>query len=96
MRERFLEAFDTIRIDNASTATSTRPVRRHRTGRPDPSIFSTPDNPVGIQIGTAIATLVRKSDHAQTKAIGFRHLWGQTKREKLRAETAANGVGRDL
>ena len=42
-----------------------------------------PEDPVGIQVGTAITTLVRKADHAPTGKIGFRHLWGQTKREEL-------------
>ena len=36
-------------------------------GSPDPSIFSTEGDPVGIQVGTAIATLVRKADHASTE-----------------------------
>ena len=31
-------------------------------GLPDPSIFSTESDPVGIQVGTAIVTLVRKAD----------------------------------
>ena len=44
-----------------------------------------PEDPVGIQVGTAITTLVRKDDHAPTGAIGFRHLWGQAKREELTA-----------
>ena len=52
-------------------------------GTPDPSIFSTPSDPMGIQVGTAIATLVRKADHAPAETIGFRHLWGQAKREEL-------------
>ena len=52
-------------------------------GSPDPSIFSSPGDPVGIQVGTAIATLVRKLDHAPTGEVGFRHLWGQGKREEL-------------
>ena len=34
-------------------------------------------------MGTAITTLVRKADHAPAKTVGFRHLWGQTKREHL-------------
>ena len=42
---------------------------------------------MGIQVGTAIATLVRKADHAPVECIGFRHLWGQGKREEL-LETA--------
>ena len=48
-----------------------------------------PEDPVGIQVGTAITTLVRKDDHAPTGTIGFRHLWGQTKREELTASALA-------
>ena len=56
-------------------------------GSPDPSIFSTPDDPVGIQVGTAIATLVRKAEHAPASDVSFRNLWGQTKLTAL-TETA--------
>ena len=82
MRERYLETFDAIRIDCLNGD-------KYKTGKvapdgsPDPSIFSSPDDPVGIQVGTAIATLVRKLDHAPTGEFGFRHLWGQAKREEL-------------
>ena len=61
-------------------------------GSPDPSIFSTEGDPVGIQVGTAIATLVRKAKHAPAGEIGFRHLWGQAKREGL-LETAETEPG---
>ena len=86
MRERYLEAFDAIRIDCLNGD-------KYKTGKvapdgsPDPSIFSTEGDPVGIQVGTAISTLVRKSDHAPAREIGFRHLWGQAKRTEL-IETA--------
>ena len=82
MRERYLEMFDAIRIDCLNGD-------KYKTGKvapdgsPDPSIFSTEGDPVGIQVGTAIATLVRKADHAPTGDVGFRHLWGQAKREEL-------------
>ena len=82
MRERYLEAFDAIRIDNLHGD-------KYRTGKvapdgsPDPSIFSTPDDPVGIQVGTAITTLVRRADHAPAANVEFRNLWGQAKREEL-------------
>ena len=82
MRERYLEAFDLIRIDNLNGD-------KYRTGKvapdgsPDPSIFSTPDDPVGIQVGTAIATLVRKAEHAPAQSVRFRNLWGQTKLDTL-------------
>ena len=86
MRERYLDAFDAIRIDNLNGD-------KYRTGKvapdgsPDPSIFSTPDDPVGIQVGTAVATLVRKLDHTPAANVQFRNLWGQAKLEAL-AETA--------
>ncbi len=82
MRERYLEAFDAVRIDCLNGD-------KYKTGKvapdgsPDPSIFSTPGDPVGIQVGTAIATLVRKQDHAPAGEVAFRHLWGQAKREEL-------------
>ena len=84
MREQFLEAFDTVRIDCLNGD-------KYRTGKvapdgsPDPSIFSTESDPVGIQVGTAIATLVRRSDHTAAHEVEFRHLWGQAKREELLA-----------
>ncbi len=86
MREKYLEAFDAIRIDSLNGD-------KYRTGKvapdgsPDPSIFSTPGDPVGIQVGTAITTLVRKEDHEPVETVGFRNLWGQDKREGLN-ETA--------
>ena len=86
MRERYLEAFDGIRIDCLNGD-------KYKTGKvapdgsPDPSIFSTAGDPVGIQVGTAITTLVRKAEHVPSKAIQLRHLWGQAKREEL-TETA--------
>ena len=86
MRERYLDAFDAIRIDCLNGD-------KYKTGKvapdgtPDPSIFSTEGDPVGIQVGTAIATLVRKADHAPAGEVDFRHLWGQAKRVAL-AETA--------
>ena len=68
----------TLSALTVSTATSTRPARRHLTATRDPSIFSTPEAPVGIQVGTAITTLVRKVDHEATvPKIGFRNLWGR-------------------
>ena len=84
MRERYLEAFDAIRID-CLNGDKYKTGKTTPDGKPDPSIFSTPEDPVGIQVGTAIATLVRKADHAPAKEVAFRHLWGQNKREELTA-----------
>ena len=88
MRERYLEAFDEIRIDNLN-GDKYKTGKTTPDGEPDPSIFSTPGDPVGIQIGTAITTLVRKADHAPAETVGFRHLWGQAKREELIATARA-------
>ena len=88
MRERYLEAFDAIRVDCLNGD-------KYKTGKvapdgsPDPSIFSTEGDPVGIQVGTAIATLVRKADHAPAGEVAFRHLWGQAKPAELTATAEA-------
>ena len=91
MRERYLEEFDVIRID-CLNGDKYKTGKTAPDGSPDPSIFSTPEDPVGIQVGTAIATLVRKADHAPAETIGFRHLWGQAKLEQL-VETAESEPG---
>ena len=88
MRERYLEAFDAIRIDCLNGD-------KYKTGKvapdgsPDPSIFSTAGDPVGIQVGTAIVTLVRQAEHAPAGAVGFRHLWGRAKPAELAATAEA-------
>ena len=88
MRERYLEAFDVIRIDNLN-GDKRKTGKTTPDGAPDPSIFSTPGDPVGIQVGTAITTLVRKTDHKPATEVGFRHLWGQTKLSDLTATAEA-------
>ena len=82
MRERYLEAFDAIRVD-CLNGDKYKTGKTTPDGRPDPSIFSTPGDPVGIQVGTAISTLIRKADHLPAVTVGFRHLWGQAKRAEL-------------
>ena len=98
MRERYLEAFDAIRID-CLNGDKYKTGKTTPDGSPDPSIFSTPGDPVGIQVGTAITTLVRKSDHSPAESVGFRHLWGQAKltglTETAEAEPAALYYGID-
>ena len=89
MRERYLEAFDAIRID-CLNGDKYKTGKTTPEGAPDPSIFSTPEDPVGIQVGTAIATLVRRADHAQAETVGFRHLWGQSKHIELKATAEAD------
>ena len=88
MRERYLEEFDAIRID-CLNGDKYKTGKLSPDGSPDPSIFSTPGDPVGIQVGTAVATLVRKADHRPADRVEFRHLWGQAKREELLATAEA-------
>ena len=94
MRERFLEAFDAIRIDCLNGD-------KYKTGKvapdgsPDPSIFSTEGDPVGIQVGTAISTLVRKGDHEPAKSVAFRHLWGTGQAGRVDRH-GRGGTGRPL
>ena len=87
MRERYLEAFDAVRIDCLNG--DVRKGGKTPDGSPDPSVFTVPGNSVGIQVGTAITTLVRKPDHAPAPGIGFRHLWGRDKRAELLATADA-------
>ena len=89
MRERYLEVFDLIRID-CLNGDKFRTGKIGPDGSPDPSIFSTPNNPVGIQVGTAITTLVRKADHTPAGTASFRNLWGQAKHQELSATTEAD------
>ena len=55
MRERYLDAFDAIRID-CLNGDKYKTGKTTPDGKPDPSIFSTEHNREGIQVGTAIAT----------------------------------------
>ena len=82
MRERILQEFDSIRVDSLN-GDKFKTGKVAPNGSPDPSIFSTPADPVGIQVGTAITTLVRRSNHTPANTVGFRDLWGQAKREEL-------------
>ncbi len=59
MRQRLLDAFDAIWIDNLN-GDSRETGKLTPEGKPDPSVFSTPFNREGIRVGTAIATLVKR------------------------------------
>jgi len=98
MREKYLEVFDSITVD-CLNGDKFKTGKVTPEGNPDPSVFSTESNREGIGIGTAIATLVRRSrrEEAQTSKkksqrlltssptgeIQFRHLWGKDKRAEL-------------
>ncbi|MGI4735888.1 MAG: type ISP restriction/modification enzyme [Janthinobacterium lividum] len=91
LRERFLDAFDHIWIDNLNgdkyATGKTTP-----DGRPDPSVFSTPFNREGIQVGAAVALLARTATRDDAPAgppsdavIRYRDFWGKDKRAELAA-----------
>ena len=85
MRERYLEAFDEIWIDSLN-GDKYKTGKVTPEGKPDPSIFSTEWNREGIQVGTAIALLVRKEKHNAPEGVRFRNLWGKEKRNELLAD----------
>lgn len=84
MRERYLQVFDRIWIDNLNGD-------KYKTGKvtpwgePDPSVFSTDWNREGIQVGTAVALLARTGANEGTGAVEYREFWGRAKREALLA-----------
>jgi len=82
MRERFLEVFGSISID-CLNGDKRKTGKLTPEGEPDPSVFSTDLNPAGIQVGTAVATLVRKHEQTGTAVVRFRHFWGKSKRADL-------------
>ena len=81
MRKRLLAEFDRIWMDNLNGS-------KYETGKvapdgsPDPSVFSTEANREGIQVGTAVAQLV-KCDRSDGDCMLYRDLWGAAKREML-------------
>ena len=82
MRERYLEAFDKIWIDNLN-GDKYKTGKLTPEGKPDPSIFSTERNREGIQVGTAIALFVRKENHQNVATIEFKNFWGKEKRKEI-------------
>jgi hypothetical protein len=88
MRERFLEAFDHIRIDNLH-GDKYRTGKLTPEGEPDPSAFSTVQNREGIQVGTAIATLVRRSPPTHAALVEQRDWFGRNKLDDLVQGAAA-------
>jgi len=94
MRERYLDAFDRIWIDNLN-GDKYRTGKTTPDGRPDPSIFSTPENREGIQVGTAISLFVRRRDETTGAPadVLYRDFWGSDKREQLAAAADARPDG---
>jgi hypothetical protein len=90
MRQRYLNEFDSVWID-CLNGDKYRTGKLTPDGRPDPSIFSTEHNREGIQVGTAIALLVRRAKRRRQALLRFREMWGQTKRADLLASLEGFG-----
>ena len=87
MRYHYLRTFQHLLIDNLNGD-------KYRTGKttpeglPDPSAFSTAQNREGIQVGTAIGTLVRSGRATQGNGtLELRDLWGTGKLVQLAQES---------
>lgn len=86
MRTRYIDTFQSIYIDNLN-GDKYRTGKTTPEGKPDPSAFSTPQNREGIQVGTAISTLVRAATGAAQAQIRLRDLWGVGKLAQLQSES---------
>lgn len=92
MRHQYLRTFRHLFIDNLNGD-------KYRTGKttpeglPDPSAFSTAQNREGIQVGTAISTLVRSGQEMQGDGtLNLRDLWGTGKLVQLAQESRGESV----
>ena len=82
MREKLMAGYDRILIDNLhGDSRATGKMTPH--GKPDPSAFSTESNRMGIQVGTAVTTLIRRDPSGMPRSnaqILYRDFWGASKR----------------
>ena len=85
MRHHYLEAFQKVLIDNLN-GDKYSTGKKTPEGLPDPSAFSTPQNREGIQVGTAINTLVRNLG-TPSAVVYLRDLWGIHKLQQLLDES---------
>jgi len=82
MRQRFLKEFDKLWFD-CLNGDSRETGKLTPDGQPDPSVFSTEYQKVGIQVGTAINLMVRQETRIKKPIVRFRHFWGATKRQDI-------------
>lgn len=93
MRQHLLSNFDSLWFDNLN-GDSRETGKTTPDGLPDPSAFSTPQNPAGIRKGTAIGLFVRQPapEEGASPVVRYRELWGQHKRKALLDSLAATNV----
>jgi len=82
MRKHLLDGFDKVFID-CMNGDSRETGKLTPEGKPDPSVFSTEQSPVGIRVGTAICLMVRKEERLANPVVRLRHFWGVTKRQNI-------------
>lgn len=82
MREHLVKSFDKIWIDSMN-GDSRETGKMTPNGESDPSVFSTEYNKEGIKKGTAIATLLKKTQNTNMANVYFREFWGRTKKQDL-------------
>jgi hypothetical protein len=98
MRERLAGNFDVVWIDNCN-GDKYKTGKRTPDGRSDESMFTTDDHRVGIQVGTAIATLVKRekaeNEEELPARVHYRNFWGfaNEKRAMLIASLAPDTDG---
>jgi predicted helicase len=94
MREHLVTHFDTIWIDNCN-GDKYRTGKRTPDGRPDESMFTTDDHRVGIQVGTAVATLVKRGRTTEkpdsSAQVLRRDLWGRGNEKRATLLTSLTG-----
>ncbi|KAB8144288.1 N-6 DNA methylase [Chloroflexia bacterium SDU3-3] len=87
MRERYMDVFDSIWVDNLH---GDRIISEYAPdGRTSETVFAIQGNSVGIKIGTAIATLVRRRQHSAPAQVLYRD-WQQARAEERRAALLAS------
>ncbi len=85
MRKRLLQQFDDIYVDNLN-GDSRETGKKTPDGGPDPSVFSSKFSASGIQVGTAVALLVRTDPRSsEDPTVMYRDFWGPEKRAELEA-----------
>jgi len=91
MRRSVIESFDDVLIDNLN-GDSRETGKRTPEGFSDPSVFSGPTSAIGIQVGTAIATMISHPG-VSSRRVSYRDFWGVDKRRTLAQIAAGSDCG---
>lgn len=94
MRQKLLDEFNNIWID-CLNGDSRETGKLTPEGDPDPSIFSTEQNRVGIRKGTAVGLFLKRDTEEQTGEVLFRHFWGVSKRRDLLESLKNEGLNHE-